>query len=143
MEKDYIIRAIAGNGQIRAFVADTRNLTEYARSCHNTSPVVTAALGRMLTAGALMGCMMKNDNTWKNNNRVKTLEFYYNDKYICELSLDDVKSPQYFDLGKYNLHADSGEEVVFKYVIKDVYKGDKYDDTAITGIIMDFDTPNH
>ncbi len=61
MEKDYIVRAMAGNGQIRAFVATTRNLTEYARCSHNTSPVVTAALGRMLTAGALMGGMMKGD----------------------------------------------------------------------------------
>lgn len=59
MSKDYIVRATAGAGSIRAFCATTRELTEYARQCHNTSPVVTAALGRMLTAGAIMGSMQK------------------------------------------------------------------------------------
>jgi len=39
---DYIIRATAAEGQIRAFAATTRDLVEYARSAHNTSPVATA-----------------------------------------------------------------------------------------------------
>lgn len=59
MNTDYIVRATAAGGQIRAFAATTRELTEYARQAHNTSPVVTAALGRTLTAGAMMGAMMK------------------------------------------------------------------------------------
>ncbi len=59
--KDYIVRATAANGQVRAFAATTRELTETARQHHNTSPVATAALGRLLTAGAMMGSMMKND----------------------------------------------------------------------------------
>lgn len=58
---DYIVRATAANNQIRAFAATTRNVVETARAAHNTSPVATAALGRLLTAGALMGSMMKND----------------------------------------------------------------------------------
>lgn len=58
---DYIIRATAANGQIRAFAATTRELVEYARSAHNTSPVASAALGRLLTAGAMMGVMMKGE----------------------------------------------------------------------------------
>ena len=56
---DYIVRATAADGSIRAYCATTRELTEYARQCHETSPVVTAALGRMLTAGAIMGSMQK------------------------------------------------------------------------------------
>lgn len=56
---DYIIRATAGNNQIRAFAATTKELVEEARAIHNTSPVATAALGRLLTGGAMMGCMMK------------------------------------------------------------------------------------
>ncbi|MGN0158439.1 MAG: Hsp33 family molecular chaperone HslO [Brotaphodocola sp.] len=56
---DYIVRATAAEGQIRAFAASTCDLVEYARSAHNTSPVATAALGRLLTAGAMMGVMMK------------------------------------------------------------------------------------
>ncbi len=59
--KDYIVRATAANGQLRAFAATTRNVVETAREAHNTSPVATAALGRLLTAGAMMGSMMKND----------------------------------------------------------------------------------
>lgn len=59
--KDYIVRATAANAQVRAFAATTRTMVETARMHHNTSPVATAALGRLLTAGALMGSMMKND----------------------------------------------------------------------------------
>ncbi len=59
---DYIIRASAANNQIRAFAASTKELVEHARSVHGTSPVATAALGRLLTAGAMMGSMMKGDN---------------------------------------------------------------------------------
>lgn len=57
---DYIVRATAGNAQIRAFAATTKELVETARQHHNTSPVATAALGRLLTGGAMMGSMMKN-----------------------------------------------------------------------------------
>ncbi|MDD6074808.1 MAG: Hsp33 family molecular chaperone HslO [Clostridium sp.] len=60
-ERDYMIRATAADGQIRAFAATTRNLVEHARAAHNTSPVATAALGRLLTAGVMMGSMMKGE----------------------------------------------------------------------------------
>lgn len=58
---DYIVRATAANHQIRAFVATTKGLVEEARKAHNTSPVATAALGRLLTAGSMMGSMMKGE----------------------------------------------------------------------------------
>ncbi|WP_285823825.1 Hsp33 family molecular chaperone HslO [Schaedlerella arabinosiphila] len=58
--KDYIVRATAADAQIRAFAAVTTGLTEEARTRHETSPVATAALGRLLTGGVLMGSMMKN-----------------------------------------------------------------------------------
>lgn len=59
--KDYIVRATAANNQIRAFAATTQEMVEFARAAHNTSPVATAALGRLLTAGAMMGWMQKNE----------------------------------------------------------------------------------
>ncbi len=59
--KDYLIRAIDKSGRIRLFVAKTTNLVEEARRIHNTSPTATAAMGRSLTAGAMMGAMMKNE----------------------------------------------------------------------------------
>lgn len=58
---DYIVRATAADNQIRAFAATTKDLVEFARAAHNTSPVATAALGRLLTGGAMMGTMMKGD----------------------------------------------------------------------------------
>ena len=58
--EDYIVRAAAANTQIRAFAAVTTELVEEARQRHGTSPVATAALGRLLTGGVMMGSMMKN-----------------------------------------------------------------------------------
>ena len=58
---DYIVRAIAANASIRAFAATTKEMVEFAKNAHNTSPVATAALGRLLTSGAMMGVMMKGD----------------------------------------------------------------------------------
>lgn len=59
--KDYMVRATAADAQIRAFACTTRNLVENARQSHNTSPVMSAALGRLLTAGAMMGSMLKGE----------------------------------------------------------------------------------
>lgn len=59
--EDYIIRGMAADHQVRFFAAYTKNLVEEARQHHNTSPVATAALGRLLTGGAMMGSMCKND----------------------------------------------------------------------------------
>jgi molecular chaperone Hsp33 len=60
--KDYMVRATAANAQIRAFAVTSRNLVEYARAAHDTSPVVTAALGRLMTGGVMMGSMLKGDD---------------------------------------------------------------------------------
>lgn len=59
--EDYLVRATAADAQIRAFACTARGVVERARSAHNTSPVVTAALGRLLSAGAMMGGMLKGD----------------------------------------------------------------------------------
>lgn len=58
---DYMVRATAGNAQIRAFAVTTKDTVETARQAHNTSPVITAALGRLLTAGVMMGSMLKGE----------------------------------------------------------------------------------
>ena len=59
--RDYIVRAAAASHQIRAFAITSRDLVEQARKYHNTSPVITAALGRLLTGAAMMGVMMKGE----------------------------------------------------------------------------------
>ena len=58
---DYIVRATAANAQIRAFAVTSKELVEKARRIHNTSPVITAGLGRLLTAAAMMGSMLKGE----------------------------------------------------------------------------------
>jgi molecular chaperone Hsp33 len=58
---DYIIRATAAEETIRAFAIRSTDLTVEAREIHHTFPVVTAALGRLMSASAMMGSMMKGD----------------------------------------------------------------------------------
>ncbi len=59
--KDYIVRATAADHQLRAFAVTSKDIVEKARSIHNTSPVATAAIGRLLTAASMMGSMMKGE----------------------------------------------------------------------------------
>lgn len=58
---DYLVRATAAEAQIRAFAVTSKELVEKARQAHDTSPVMTAALGRLLSAGTMMGSMMKGE----------------------------------------------------------------------------------
>lgn len=58
---DYQIRLTAANGEIRAFIASTRDTVNTAASLHQTSPVMSATLGRLLTATVMMGTMLKDD----------------------------------------------------------------------------------
>ena len=58
---DYIVRATAADANIRAFAVTSKEMVETAREDHMTTPVMTAALGRLLSAGAMMGAMMKGD----------------------------------------------------------------------------------
>lgn len=85
----------------------------------------------------------ENSEKWKNNSRVKELKMYYNGEYIANIELKDTIKPQYIDISSFGLHAKSGKEAKFKFEIVDVYKGEKYEDTAITGICFDIYTPNH
>ncbi len=59
---DYMVRAISSNKEVRAFAVSGRDTVEAARAFHDTSPVVTAALGRLLLGGAMMGCMLQGDD---------------------------------------------------------------------------------
>ena len=59
--KDYLVRMMAADGTVRAFAATTKELAEEARRIHKTSPVATAALGRLLTAGVMMGVQLKDE----------------------------------------------------------------------------------
>ena len=58
---DYMVRATAAGAQIRAFAITSRETVERARSAHDLSPVVTAALGRLMTGALMMGSMLKGE----------------------------------------------------------------------------------
>ena len=58
---DYIVRATAADSQIRAFAITSKEMVEEARRAHDTRPVITAALGRLLSGAAMMGTMMNGD----------------------------------------------------------------------------------
>ena len=58
---DYMVRAVAAGGAVRAFAVTTKEMTEFARAAHRMTPVCTAALGRLMTGAVMMGSMMKED----------------------------------------------------------------------------------
>mgnify|MGYP007080414633 CR=1 FL=1 len=80
---------------------------------------------------------VKSDRTWKENSRVKTLKLYLNQKPFAILSLADSKANQIFKLEKPIGRYKDGKDMVLKFEIAEIYKGDKFDDTAITEIYFD------
>ena len=59
---DRLIRCITSNGAIMASAVDSTVLVATAQQVHNTSPVATAALGRLLTGASIMGAMLKKED---------------------------------------------------------------------------------
>ncbi len=78
MKKDYCLRVTAKNGAIRGFFSSTKNIANESFQRHKTSPVVTAGMGRLLTATSIMGLMQKGEKdlvtlTFKGDGPVKSL----------------------------------------------------------------------
>lgn len=80
----------------------------------------------------------KNEKVWQENGRVKTLMMYVYDQPYARLELEDTINPQYFTIPQGDIKAANGSEITFKFVIEDVYPGTTYEDTCITGIVIDF-----
>lgn len=59
---DYLVRGLGFNGNVRAFAARTTDTVGEAQRRHNTWPTATAALGRSMTAGVMMGAMLKGED---------------------------------------------------------------------------------
>ncbi|EQI96152.1 UNVERIFIED_ORG: hsp33 family protein [Clostridioides difficile Y384] len=132
--RDYVLRATSGNGQVRAFVATTRNTVEEARRLHETTKVATAALGRTLTATSIMGLMMKNDSDKltviiKGGGPIGTIIATSDSKGMVK---GYVGNPQVevedYPNGKLNVAAAVGTEGVVK-VIKDLGLREPYNGT--------------
>lgn len=77
----------------------------------------------------------KSKNTWKNNSRVKQIKVYLNNTPYAMLNLLDVFEVQSFDIGDIKLPPN--KETILRFEITQVYKGDKYKDTAISLLMFD------
>ena len=81
----------------------------------------------------------KSATKWQENSRVKSMKLYYEGEYLGDIELEDTIKPQYIDLSPLNIKVGNGFDAHFKFEITDVYKGSKYDDTCLTGIIIDYE----
>ena len=89
-----------------------------------------------ITSITISNGYMKSDNAWKNNNRVKAFKLFVNGKGFGILNLSDSKTDQTFELGTLG-HNKDGSDLILRFEILEVYKGLKYNDTAITEIYFD------
>ena len=80
----------------------------------------------------------KNEKTWEENGRVKRLLMYVEDEPYAYLELEDTIYPQYFLLPPDDIKVAEGDEITFRFVIEDVYPGTTYEDTCLTGLVMEF-----
>ena len=85
----------------------------------------------------------KDETTWLENNRVKSMKLYFMDEYMGTITLEDTMLPQYVDLSPVAMKVGNGCEAKFRFEIADVYKGTKYDDTCISGIVVEFEGRSH
>ncbi len=80
----------------------------------------------------------KNQKTWAENGRIKQLNMYVEDKLYACLELDDTILPQYFTLPEEDIKVLSGGMIEVRFEIADVYPGSVYEDTCLTGLVMEF-----
>jgi len=97
-----------------------------------------------LTKIFLVNGYVKSKKAWKNNSRVKKIKMYLNDIPYAIINLKNIYSEQYFEVDPIG-HSDrkdveklkQQDKIILKFEILEVYKGEKYDDTAITEIYFD------
>lgn len=80
----------------------------------------------------------KNQKTWEENGRVKTLIMYVEEEPYAHLELEDTIFPQYFKLPPEDIKVADGDEIIFRFEIADVYPGTLYEDTCLTGLVMEY-----
>ena len=80
----------------------------------------------------------KNQKTWEENGRIRTLLMYVEDKLYARLELEDTILPQYFALPEDDIKVLNGGMLEVRFEIEDVYPGSVYEDTCLTGLVMEF-----
>lgn len=78
------------------------------------------------------------EEKWKANSRVKSMKVYYCNTYVGTITLEDTLKPQFVDLTPLQLSIGNGREAVFRFEIEEVYEGEKFDDTCLTGIELSY-----
>lgn len=80
----------------------------------------------------------KDQKTWEENGRIKRLKMYVEDKLYAYLDLEDTILPQYFSLPEGDIKVLSGGMIEVRFEIAEVYPGSVYEDTCLTGLVMEF-----
>lgn len=131
VHQDSLIRCITSDGAIMAIAADTTNIAYMGKKLHHTSPVASAALGRLLTASSIMGAMLKQKEA------SVTLRMNGGGPLGAVVAVSDsrgncrgyVENPQteteYYPNGKINVGAAVGKDGVIN-VMRDYGSGDPY-----------------
>lgn len=81
----------------------------------------------------------ENETKWKENGRVKSMKLYYENEYMGLIALEDTINPQYIDISAVQMRVGNGFDANFRFEITEVYEGSKYEDTCLTGIVIDFE----
>jgi hypothetical protein len=79
---------------------------------------------------------VKSEKAWIENSRVSKLKLSVNGKDLVLLNLEDIQAQQNFKIDPMGKRAD-GKDLIIRFTIADIYKGSKFDDTAITEIYFD------
>lgn len=154
---DYVCEAsatstLAAQGNVRY---DASNLTEESRDSVWSEGVEGLGIGESIEIKQMyMGigdaeftfhsiCIVngyaENETKWQENGRVKSLKLYYEDEYMGLITLEDTMKPQYIDVSPVQMKVGNGFNANFRFEIAEVYEGSKYEDTCITGIVIDFE----
>lgn len=78
------------------------------------------------------------EKNWSENNRVRELSMYFDGEFVAVIALEDTIKQQYIDISQFGLKVQNGETASFKFEIGSVYPGTKYDDTCLTGLLIEF-----
>ncbi len=78
------------------------------------------------------------EKNWSENNRVRELNMYFDGEFVAVIALEDTIKQQYIDISQFGLKVQNGETASFKFEIGSVYPGTKYDDTCLTGLLIEF-----
>ena len=106
--KATMLRAMTQDGSARIFVLNSKNMVESMRAAHKTSPTVTAALGRTITAASMIGTMLPEEGDTFSDKGLYVEILETTGKRVESLKITDVRDSDEEDIEK--LEKKSGED---------------------------------